>query len=319
MLVSRSQSEMNMELTFYGVRGSYPTSRKDQVAYGGNTTCFHFRSNDGRNLIMDAGSGIRKLGHRLLLDDFGKGNGELPIIIGHTHWDHIMGLPFFHPMYVDGNRFTFVSAGQTDQGIRDILSGQYRDLHFPVSLEHIPATTEFQDFKPGDRFELNGFQISTIQLNHQGITVGYRVEADGGSVVIFTDTARISAVRLGDDMGGPEPDPAFSGKFTAGLREFCHGCDVLVHDSHFFEHEMVGRYHWGHSTMEDALDLCQATGVPNLFLFHHAPEHSDIQVDAKLALARDLARGSQLNIFAAAESWKLEVGAETNYWEEVTS
>lgn len=308
-----------MELMFYGVRGSYPTSRKDQVSYGGNTTCFHFRSDAGQDLVMDAGSGIRKLGHRMMGREFGKGQGHLPIIIGHTHWDHIMGLPFFHPMYIDGNEFTFVSAGQTDQGIRDILSGQYRDLHFPVALEHIPAKVEFEDFAPGDKFELNGFQISSIQLNHQGITVGYRIEADGNSAVIFTDTARITEVRLGDGMGGTDPDKGYADRFTAGLREFCADADVVVHDSHFFEHEMVGKYHWGHSTLEDAIDLCKVAQVKNLFLFHHAPEHWDIQVDAKLALARDLSRKESFNIFAAAEGWKLDVAPETNYWLEATS
>ena len=308
-----------MQLTFYGVRGSYPTSRKDQLWYGGNTTCLHFHNDAGQDLILDAGSGMRNLGRKFMESKYGSGEGFAPIIIGHTHWDHIMGLPFFHPMYVEGNRFAFYSAGQAGLGIEDILAGEYQDLHFPISLKVIPSSLEFNDFVAGDNFDCNGFRVHTIQLNHPGMTIGYRVESDGGSVVVFTDTARISEVRLGDGMGGLDPDPAYSVKYRDAITEFCRDCDILVHDSHFLEHEMVGKYHWGHTTVEDCVDLCRRSNASNLFLFHHAPEHSDNQVEAKAGLARDLLRRDAQAVFAATEGWTAKIGEKLSFRPEVTS
>lgn len=297
-----------MKLTFYGVRGSYPIARRDQIRYGGNTTCLHFQSDSGQDLILDGGSGIRVLGNHLMAREFGQGRGRAYILVGHTHWDHIMGYPFFSPFYHQGNRFTVVSAGQANAHIRDILSGQQLDINFPVSFENWKAELDYRSIKPGETFTLGDFKVETVQLNHPGITVGYRLEADGRAATVFTDTARISKTRLGDGMGGPQPDPAYSAEFTARLVHCARQSDVLVHDTHFFEHEMVSRYDWGHSTVEDALHLAHQAGVERLILFHHAPSHSDVQVDEKLTLARDLNRRSSLQIEAAIEGQTLTIG-----------
>ena len=180
-----------MELTFYGARGSYPIARRDQVRYGGNTTCLHFRTRSGQDLILDGGSGIRLLGQDMIQREFAEGRGEAYILVGHTHWDHILGIPFFVPFRLDGNRFVVVSAGQIGAHIRDILSGQQSDINFPLSLEACPAHLEYLSFKPSDKLTLGEFQVETVQLNDSGITVGYRIEADGGAVTVYTDTARV--------------------------------------------------------------------------------------------------------------------------------
>jgi phosphoribosyl 1,2-cyclic phosphodiesterase len=296
-----------MEMTFYGARGSYPIARRDQVRYGGNTTCLHFRTRSGQELILDGGSGIRLLGQEMMQREFTEGRGEVYILVGHTHWDHILGIPFFAP-FRERNRFVVVSAGQPGAHIRDILSGQQSDINFPVSLEFLPARLEYLPFKPGDELTLGEFRVETVQLNHPGITMGYRIEADGGAVTVYTDTARVREVRLGDGMGGPGPDQGFSRGFLERLAHCARQADVLVHDTHFLEHEMLGRYHWGHSTVEDALEMARMAGVDQLVLFHHHPEHSDAVVDEKLALARDLGRGEPLKVEAAAEGWRLKVG-----------
>ena len=296
-----------MKLTFYGVRGSYPTARRDQLRYGGNSTCLLLEAGDAK-LILDGGTGIRVLGRQLMGQEFQFGHGEAYILVGHTHWDHIMGYPFFRPFYIEGNHFTFASAGQTGVHLREILSGQHRDLHFPVPFQALAADMDFVTFKPGESFSLGPFEIATVQLNHPGITVGYRIEADGASVVVFTDTARITKVRVGDGMGGPDPDPAFARTYTARLAELCHHADVLVHDTHFLEHELTSRYHWGHSSIEDALDIAHRGSVRTLVLFHHSPTHSDAIVDRKLAMALDLNRGSPMRIEAAAEGMRILVG-----------
>ena len=299
-----------MEFTIYGARGSCPIARSDQLHYGGNTTCLHFRSRSGQDLILDGGSGIRPLAQEMMDREFGQGQGQATILIGHTHWDHILGFPFFQPFFQPGNRFLVVSAGQTGVHIRDILSGQQAELNWPVTFDHLPAEREYLTFKPGDQLVLGDFRVETVQLNHPGITIGYRIEADGGAVAVYTDTARVREVRVGDGMGGPLPDDGFSREYLARLAHCARQADVLVHDTHFFEYEMVGRYDWGHATVEDALEMARVARVKRLLLFHHHPDHSDALVDEKLALARDLSKGEPFIVEAAAEGSRLEVGRE---------
>lgn len=297
-----------MHLTFYGVRGSYPIARRDQIRYGGNTTCLHFLTRSGQNLILDGGSGVRLLGQSLMEQAFSTGQGEAVILIGHTHWDHIMGFPFFTPFYRQGNRFVFTSAGQTGSHIRDILAGQHANLNFPVPFEYLAADFEYISFDPGDKLELGDFQIETVQLNHPGKTVGYRIEADGCSATVYTDTGRVRQVRLGDGMGGPAPDETFTKVYLEQLAHCARKSDILVHDTQFLEYEMVDRYHWGHSTVEDALEMARMAGVKQLALFHYEPAHSDTVVDEQLTLARDLSVGDTFEVIAPAEGWQLEIG-----------
>lgn len=300
-----------MELTIYGARGSYPIARQDQLRYGGNSTCLHFRSRSGQDLILDGGSGIRLLGNEMMRREFGEGRGEAFILVGHTHWDHILGFPHFAPFYRRGNRFVVVSAGQTGVHVREILSGQQRAINFPVPFQELWARPEYMVFRPGDALALGDFRVETVQLNHPGITVGYRVEADGGTVAVYTDTARASQVRLGDGMGGPQPDDGFAREHLERLVHCARQADVLVHDTHFLEHEMLGRYDWGHSTVEDALQVACLAAARRLVLFHHHPNHSDTVIDQKLAMSRDLSRGEDLIVEAAAEGLRLQTGQET--------
>jgi ribonuclease BN (tRNA processing enzyme) len=298
-----------MKLTFYGVRGTCPIARRDQVRYGGNTTCLQFSTRSGQNLILDGGSGIRLLGHSLMEQAFGAGQGEAVILVGHTHWDHILGYPLFAPFYRQGNRFLIASAGQIGSHIRDILSGQQTDLHWPRSFEDLAADLEYLSFRPGDKLDLGEFQVETVQLNHPGITVGYRIEADGGSATVYTDTARVREIRLGDGMGIPVPNKIYAEGFLAQLAHCARNSDILIHDTQFLEHEMVGRYHWGHSTVEDALEMARMANVKQLVLFHYDPGHSDTMIDGQLSLAQDLSAGDTFDVSAAAEGWQLEIGA----------
>lgn len=296
-----------MELTFYGVRGSYPVARQDQVRYGGNTTCLHFRTRSGQDLILDGGSGIRLLGNAMMEREFKHGQGQAYILVGHTHWDHILGYPFFAPFYRQGNRFVIASAGQTGAHISDILSGQHADLNFPVPFEYLQADLKYRAFVPGDELKLGDFQIETVQLNHPGITVGYRIEADGGVATVFTDNARIRQVRLGDGMGVVSDD-GFTTEFLRQLAHCARDSDILVHDTQFFEYEMAGRYDWGHSTVEDALEIARIANVKQLALFHYDPNHSDSMVNEQLKLAQDLSRQDSMSIIASTEGLRLTIG-----------
>ena len=299
-----------MQLEFFGVRGSYPTASPDQIKYGGNTTCLHFVSNAGQHLILDGGSGIRVLGNTLLQQEFGDGRGEATILVGHTHWDHIMGYPFFTPFYRSGNRFLIASAGQTGSHIRDILAGQHSDLNFPVSFENLSAQFDYHSFHTGDKLDLGDFQVETIQLNHPGITVGYRIEADGGCVTVFTDNGRVRKVRLGAGMDDLTPDEPKIPTLLAQMAHCARNSDLLVHDTQFFEYEMAGRYHWGHSTVEDAIEVTRLAGAKMLALFHYDPGHSDTVIERQLMLAKDLTVNDPLTVMAAAEGVQLQIGEQ---------
>jgi phosphoribosyl 1,2-cyclic phosphodiesterase len=168
----------------------------------------------------------------------------------------------------------------------------------------------YRRITPGEQFSIGGFDIRSVQLNHPGITLGYRIQHQGASVVIFTDTARIRAVQQGEGMQervaqvGTE---SFQEQFTRGLVELVQGADLLVHDSHFLEDEIVGKEHWGHSTALDALELARAGNVRRLMLFHHAPEHPDDVVDRKLAYTREAARGSAVQVSAAKDGMAVQI------------
>ncbi len=300
-----------MQLTFFGVRGSYPIARPDNVRYGGNSTCLHLRMASGAEIILDGGSGIVNLGLEMMQREFAAGEGSATILVGHTHWDHILGYPFFLPFFVAGNSFRFVSAGQTGISIREILSGQHHDLHFPVPFEDLAANIQYDELSMGESLNLEGVKLTTFQLNHPGLTVAYRIEEEGAAVVIITDTARIHAARLGDNMGGPDPDPAFARRYTDRLTALCEGADLLVHDAHFMEHEIRDKEHWGHATGEDALRLAREAGVRRLALFHHAPEHNDTVVSQILQATRDLARRDDLEVTAAMEGATYHLGSSS--------
>ena len=300
-----------MRLTFYGVRGSYPSARRDQVRYGGNTTCLYFESRSGQHLILDGGSGIRLLGYDLLQQEFGQGQGKATILVTHTHWDHILGFPFFTPFSHQGNQFVIASAGQIGSHIHDILSGQHADLNFPTSYETlVKAQVDYRAFNLGEPLEFGDFRIETVQLNHAGITIGFRIEVDGVITTVYTDTGRIREIRLGDGMGMPVPNAVYAEGFLEQLAHCARHSDLLVHDTQFFEYEMVGRYHWGHSTVEDALELARMAGVKKLVLFHHNPEHSDTELDIKLALAQDLSTHDKFSVCAAVEGGELDFNKE---------
>jgi phosphoribosyl 1,2-cyclic phosphodiesterase len=219
-----------------------------------------------------------------------------------------MGFPFFTPFYNRGNRFVLASAGQTGSHIRDILAGQHADLNFPVPFENLVADVEYIAFEPGATLKSGAFHIETVQLNHPGITVGYRVQADGCTVTVFSDTGRISRARIGEAMGGPKPDKVYTRYHLDKLAYCARASDLLVHDCQFFEYQMVGRYHWGHSTVEDALQMARLAGVKKLALFHFDPNHSDTDVDEQLVLARDLSVGDSFEVIAAAEGQQIQFG-----------
>jgi phosphoribosyl 1,2-cyclic phosphodiesterase len=265
-------------LTFWGTRGSIPTPGPHTTRYGGNTACISISGADGRLTILDAGSGLRPLGTELM------GHRKHPlaadILLSHTHWDHIQGLPFFKPLSAKGNRIRVYGAAQEGVPLKDILRRQMDPMVFPVPLEALAAKIEVQDIEEGD-VSLPDFRVCAFRLRHPGTTLGYRLGPSNGG----REIAYVTDNELG--TGGTYP---VSDDWRERLVQFLAGTDTLIHDAMYSDEFIRVRAGWGHSTPRQAVDLAAEAACARLILFHHEPEHDDAMVDRLLADARDHAR-----------------------------
>jgi phosphoribosyl 1,2-cyclic phosphodiesterase len=292
-----------MRITVYGTRGSYPVCRRDAVRYGGNTTCLFVEEGDTW-IVVDAGTGIRNLGNYLHQNDLCRGR-HLTMAITHTHWDHIMGLPFFAPLYIDGFTATLYGADSETMRLHEIVTRQLDGRYnFPVLFEQLSAHVAFQSLRPGDGIHLDRVRIRTYQLNHPGTDLGYRIETPSGTFVFLTDVAPIEGNHLGLGMKEAAADrrAAFEQDYYAGLVEFVRGADLVMHDTNFTPEEIVGRRHWGHSTPDDALKLVSSLdNPPAVVLSHHDPNRSDAELDAIYDATRRRGRAEGIEVLIARE------------------
>jgi len=281
-------------LTFWGTRGSIPTPGPGTTRYGGNTACLSI-AGAGRLVILDAGSGLRPLGHDLMVHRDGPLKAD--ILISHTHWDHIQGLPFFKPLSAPGNEFCIFGAAQNGVPLEEILRHQMDPMVFPVPLTALAAKVQVTEVVPGD-FVLTDFRVSAYRLRHPGTTLGYRLtpKHSGRSIAYVTDNELGEG---GDYPVGPDWRP--------GLARFLQGTDTLIHDAMYSEQIVQARRGWGHSTPREAVELAGEAGCRRLVLFHHEPEHDDSAIDRLLEDTREFARRivPGLEVDAAAEGMEL--------------
>jgi phosphoribosyl 1,2-cyclic phosphodiesterase len=309
-----------MKVTFWGVRGSIPVPGRTTNRYGGNTSCVSVRPKGGDPIIIDAGTGIRRLGKTLMEESFGDGKGNASILISHTHWDHVQGLPFFSPMYREGNQIQ-IFARQRDLHLEAVFSAQNRAPYFPVPLSAMQANMSFHELIEGAKFDIGRAKISCTRLNHPWIAIAYRIDVDGAAVVYCADTAPFTDVLLGREfvVQAPsldEPLPpevaAELAQMRAGVVALAKGADLLIYDTQFTKDEYRLRPHWGHSHPDDAIAISRDAGVKTLCLFHHAPLRSDDENDKILATYQDVVRVShdRFNIISAYEGLELALGNE---------
>ena len=293
-----------MRIRFWGTRGSVPTPGPDTVRYGGNTSCVEVRTDRGTLLVLDMGTGARGLGQALVQEAAATG---LPpagaILIGHTHWDHIHGIPFFAPLFVPGSRWDVFGPRGVVRTLDHVLAGQMEYQYFPVGLDELSAEIRYHDLVEGV-FEVGDATIRTQYLNHPALTLGYRIEADGAAVVYATDHEPHDRALA----GGGRPQ---AGGADARHAAFLEGADVVIHDTQYDADGYSAKVGWGHSPMEYAVDLAAAAGARRLVLFHHDPQRSDDDLDALLmrARARAAASGTALEVDAAAEGATIDVAA----------
>lgn len=301
-----------MQITFWGVRGSYPVPGAATVRYGGQTSCVEARSAGGETVIVDAGTGMRALGNKLLRD------ATMPqhyhVLLSHVHWDHIQGLPFFSPAYIAGTRISVYALVTAAEELHQVIGGITRHEFFPLALEAVPAQFEFHQVEPGVEFSIGRFHVMPIALNHPYGSVGYRLDCDGASWAYVSDTAPFDQVlHKRHFLAGPEALSDDDRIALAAMRDALvrriDGVDTVVYDTHFTEDEYRRFPHYGHSTPDQALEICRAANVRRLVLYHHAPSHSDEQMDQ---IAADyLVKGAALGIevVTASEGMTLSIGA----------
>ncbi len=293
---SEHLSNAALTVRFWGVRGSIPSPGPDTVGYGGNTSCVELRLGNER-LILDAGSGIRHLGLALAR--------EIPaapiaatVLISHTHWDHIQGLPFFRPAYGRGNQIRILGAPGTRAKLRAALSSQMDPIQFPVSLQSLAGICAIDEFD-APVMNLGRFNVHTIALNHPGGCTGFRIEAGQRSVAYLPDH---EPYRVALESSAPNTAAAARAAETA-LLYFVAGSDLLILDSQYDEAEYPSHIGWGHGCLRESVALALRAGVGQLVLFHHDPEHDDRKIESMLAQARrqTVEAGSQMRIQAARE------------------
>jgi phosphoribosyl 1,2-cyclic phosphodiesterase len=307
-----------MRVRFWGVRGSIPVPGRTTSRYGGNTSCVEVRPRGAAPIIIDAGTGLRRLGKALMEESFGDGRGEASILISHTHWDHVQGLPFFSPLYRAGNRIQ-IFARQRDMHLEAVFSQQQGAPYFPVPLTALQAEMSFHALTEGAYFDLGRARITSTRLNHPWTALAYRIDVDRASVVYCSDTAPFTDLLLGREfvVDAPSldrplpPDVAAElGRLRASVVALAAGADLLIYDTQFTYEEYLQRPHWGHSHPDDALAIARDAGVRRLCLFHHAPARSDDANDAILARYRGVvaAAGDPFEMLSAYEGLELALG-----------
>jgi phosphoribosyl 1,2-cyclic phosphodiesterase len=256
-------------LHFWGVRGSIPTPGTTTSKFGGNTACVELRSGTDR-VIFDAGTGLRELGHRLAPES----NVKATILLSHYHWDHLLGLPFFTPIFKPDTVLDLYGESKEGGGPKEALMRQFTAPSFPVEFSTLPSKMNFFDVKPGDKFEVGSIKIEVGRLNHPNAAICYRAQVGKASIVYASDHEH-------DGQGDKQ------------LIDFCSGASILIYDAMYSNESYGGKKGWGHSTWQEAVRVAKAAKVKQLYLYHHDPMNDDkamakIEREAKKIFAHAL-------------------------------
>ncbi len=270
-----------MQIRCWGSRGSIPVSGIEYLRYGGDTTCIEIRNGADDIIIVDAGSGIRRLGNALLEEE----RFRYHFIFTHAHWDHVMGFPFFKPIFQPQTELVMHKCPFQSKFVESILQKVMSPPTFPVRFRDLVARIHYEDACPVD-FAIGSTTIEPIRLSHPNSGSGYKFCENGRSFVFLTD----------NELGFIHPGGL---EFDAYL-DFCRGADLLIHDAEYTPDEYRTAREWGHSSYTDAVDLALAAGVRRLGLFHINQDRTDDALDEVVAACRRRIEqaGSDLECFA---------------------
>lgn len=303
-----------IKVRFWGVRGSIPTPGPETTKYGGNTACIELRFDD-RLVIIDAGSGIRELAGFMLGYDLKKGPIKTQIFFSHTHWDHIMGFPFFTPIFIPGTKIdVYGPVTYENEGLEETIGGQLKYRYFPVKHSELSATINYHPLKECVLDLGDGLTVQTKYLNHPILCLGYRFTYKGKSVTTAFDTEPFRNL-FPTDENDPQydADAARDGEFAARyennkILQFYKDTDLLIHDSQYTTDEYNnGKIGWGHSTYNWVTNSAHKANVKKLAFFHHDPTYSDDKLDKIELFYKDQLKkaGSKTECFMAREKQEI--------------
>jgi phosphoribosyl 1,2-cyclic phosphodiesterase len=269
-----------MKLTIWGCRGSIAAAGPDTVRYGGNTACTEVTAEDGTTIILDAGTGIRRLG--TALTDPAR---PLHILLSHLHLDHIQGLGFFAPLFRTDSEIHIWGPPSMTADLRTRLTAYLSPPLFPVRIRDLQSQVEFHD-AGRVAWMIGGLRVRAASILHPGPTLGYRIEDADGRALVYM----------------PDHEPALGGsdapRWTSGLG-LAANADLLVHDAQYTDDEYRQRVGWGHSSVRQTVTFAKRAGVRQLALFHHDPAHDDEWLDRLVDEARE--DSGDLDLSAAQE------------------
>ncbi|MFZ5447655.1 MAG: MBL fold metallo-hydrolase [Thermodesulfobacteriota bacterium] len=273
-----------MQIKFWGTRGSIPSPGAQTLEFGGNTTCVEVILDNGQRVVIDGGTGFRLLGQHLMETNSAC---RFHLLLTHGHWDHLLGIPFFEPIYHENTKVVVDGWPPAFQAMTRVFDSHMGDGFFPVAFDHLKARIDYLNTLAYTTLDLDGVLIDSMRLNHPQGGLAFRFREGQHTMIFITDN------ELGAARGRRIPE----------FVDFCRGCDLLIHDAQYLPSEIAGRRGWGHSTYEEVVTLAQQAEVHNLILTHHDPYRSDAEVEKIIARSREMvpAPGNPHFIDAARE------------------
>lgn len=279
-----------MIIRCWGSRGSIPVSGREYIKYGGDTTCLEIRTKSDDIIIVDAGTGIRRLGNELIRE----GRYHYNFLLTHGHWDHLMGFPFFKPLFLQHPEIRMHRGPFHKKFMESMFSKVMAPPNFPVRYSDLKARIVYEEGNP-EKFRIGSVMVVPIQISHPNTGKGYKFIEDGKTFVFLTD----------NELGFVHP----GGLTSTDYLRFCEGADLLMHDAEYTPQEYKLLIEWGHSSYLDVLELAFKAGVKQLGLFHLNQERTDEEVDEMVAASRKIIsdRGIQMECFAVGSDMIFEL------------
>lgn len=276
-----------MKVTIYGARGSSPNANTDKTHYGGNTTCIEVVTEAGDIIILDAGTGIRDLGTRLIKEN--QKNSQCTICFTHSHWDHLYGLTSFQPLFHKDWKVS-IYGPHFDTNWNEIIRMIFASSYFPLAWDTISKNHSITNFDPLYSFNIGTAYIETCSTCHPGGNVAYKITADGQTLFFSGDhewalTSEEDAIRL---------------------ETFMQGADCIIADAHFFDDEYKNHIGWGHSTISDWIEKAKKVSPKHLILTHHHPDHSDEEISNYLFSMYNLCSTLNFNVAFAYDGMVID-------------
>jgi len=302
-----------MKFTLLGTRGSRPILTPERIHYGGNTTAFKISLPGMLPIYIDGGTGIFREGIRIVNEE--PKPFRATFLITHTHWDHILAFPLFTPLFDEGTQITIMGPRSERYDIKSLFEHQHNKGLIPIPFDRVKDKMIFRELGPDQTFTIEQATVKTVQLNHQGLTLGYRIEHGDKVVCIVCDHAPIENNHLGVLMKAWKSDhfAKHEKTFADRIVDFCQNADLMLHDAHFTKETIKGKENWGHSTPEMAVELALRANVKRVVLGHHAPEDRDEDVERKLESAREMLhlerieRAHDVDVLALREGEEVEL------------